>query len=78
MEQWTLYPEDVGSSHKTSYNFSIYLNEELNQKVNINNNKITNSSNSLVFGRWPQTKTTLPWLVSELTISVYRAKCSIH
>ena len=35
--------------------FSIYLNEELNQKVN-NNNKNNNSSNTLVFGRWPQTK----------------------
>ena len=32
--------------------FSIYSNEELNQKVNNKNN----SSNSLVFGSWPQTK----------------------
>ena len=37
--------------------FSIYLNEELNQKVNNKNkNNNNNSSNSLVFGRWPQTR----------------------
>ena len=40
-------------SHTWQY-FSTYLNEELNQIENNKNNK--NASNSLVFGRWPQTK----------------------
>ena len=33
-----------------------FLKEEMNQMVNKNNNKNNNSSNSLVFGRWLQTK----------------------
>ena len=53
IEQLTHYLEVVGSSPTPGNIFSIYLNEELNQMEN--NNK--NSSNSLVFGRWPQTKT---------------------
>ena len=43
-----------GIDSSASNIFSIYLNEELNQKVNNNKN---NSSNSLIFGRWLQTKT---------------------
>ena len=41
--------------------FSIYLNEELNQMENKNKNN-KNASNSLVFGRWPQTKTSITFL----------------
>ena len=44
----------MGSSPRPGNIFSIYLIEELNQKVNINNNK--NSSKPLVIGHWPETK----------------------
>ena len=55
IEQCTHFLEEVGSSPTPGNIFSIYLNEELNQMEN-NKNKNKNSSNSLVFGRWPQTK----------------------
>jgi len=45
--------EDVSSNPRSGNIFSIYLIEELNQKVNKNKN----ASNSLVFGHWRQTKT---------------------
>ena len=54
IENCTHDQEDIGSSPKPANRFSIYLNEELNQMENKNKNK--NTGNSLVFGRWPQTK----------------------
>jgi len=60
IELWTHYLEEVGSSPRPRNMFSIFLNEELNQMENKNNNK--NSSNSLVFSRWPQTKKNIAWM----------------
>ena len=42
----------------------LHLYEEMNQMVNNNKNK--NWSNSLVFGRWPQTKTAIFWKTSRM------------
>ena len=60
---------EVGSSPRPGNIFSIDLKEELNEMKNKNDNK--NSSNSLVFGRWPQTKIeSLSYELGQLETSV--------
>ena len=62
MLEWQSADQKVrGLIARSAKIISIYLNEEMNQKVNKNKkkNNNNNSSSCLVFGRWPQTKTKL-------------------
>ena len=67
MVEWPTTDQEIrGPISKSVDIFSIYLNEELDQKVNNKKKKKkknNNSSNSLVFGRWPLTKISIAVLL---------------
>ena len=57
MVEWQSADQEVrGLNSRSAKIFSIYLNEELNHQKVDKKNKNKNSSNFLVFDRWPQTQ----------------------